>query len=94
MTRNCLYRVDGIPYLFDTDGTLITSYFSKYDLINFKNKLYTVDRDGEVVMKKAVKIDGENYYFGSNGVMVKNAKITWKGKKYKCNASGVMKRIK
>ena len=45
-------------------------------------------------MKKAVKIDGKNYYFGSNGVMVKNAKITWKGKKYKCNASGVMKRIK
>lgn len=94
MTRNCLYKVDGIPYLFDTDGTLITSYFSKYDLINFKNKLYAVDRDGEVVMKKAVKIDGKNYYFGSNGVMVKNAKITWKGKKYKCNASGVMKRIK
>lgn len=94
MTRNCLYKVDGIPYLFDTDGTLITSYFSKYDLINLKNKLYAVDRDGEVVMKKAVKIDGKNYYFGSNGVMVKNAKITWKGKKYKCNASGVMKRIK
>ena len=94
MARNCLYTVDGIPYLFDTDGTLITSYFSKYDMVSFKNKSYAVDRDGEVVMKKVIKIDGKNYYFGSNGALVKNQKIIWHGQKYKCNSKGVLKKCR
>lgn len=94
MARNGLYKVDGIPYLFDTDGTLMTSYFSKYDFVLFKNKTYAVDRDGQVVMNKAVKINKKNYYFGSSGTLVKNAKIRWQGKKYQCNSKGVIKKIK
>ena len=94
MLRNCLAYVDGTPYLFDTDGTLMTAYFSKYDIVSLKNKSYAVDENGEVVIKKAVTINKKNYYFGAKGVMVRNTKITWKGKKYKCNANGVMKLIK
>lgn len=94
MLRNCLAYVDGTPYLFDTDGTLMTAYFSKYDIVSLKNKSYAVDEDGEVVIKKAVTINKKNYYFGAKGVMAKNTKVTWKGKKYKCNANGVMKLIK
>lgn len=44
--------------------------------------------------KKVIKIGKWNYYFGVSGKMIKDRKITWKGKKYYCKPSGVMKTIK
>ena len=57
-----------------------------------KNRYY-VDKKGIRVQGKTFRITGKMYYFGSNGKMVKNKKVTYNGTIYKANKLGQCKII-
>lgn len=87
MYRNGVYSIYGDKYLFESDGTMVSSNGGT-DFYHFKNKTYAIRSDGTLVVNQIKQINGKKYYFNSNGVMQTNKIITIGNLKYYFSNSG------
>ena len=93
MYTNGIYTISGQKYLFESDGALVVGTDGT-EFYDFKNHSYAVRTDGTLVTGKIATIDDQKYYFNSKGELVTNKKIKVKGKTYKSNKYGVLKKVK
>ena len=87
MQKNTLLTIDGKKYLVNADGSRVTGmgyigsnkyYFGKngdmqYGFIKMgNNQYYFAPNTGEMAFNKAVMINGSEYRFDANGIMIRN----------------------
>lgn len=84
-----LYDFEDETYAVYSDGCLVTN-----DCVKINGNKYYFGSTGIMQKRQVIKIGKWNYYFGVSGKLITDRKITWKGKKYYCKPSGVMKTIK
>lgn len=80
-----LHRVDGRPYVFDTNGNMIQTQ-GIFSLDNGWDVF--VQFDGTLAEKGLISWQGKVYYFDGSCRMVKNASVTIGSLRYHFNASG------